>query len=90
MAAGLFEFTKPWKRDYAPVFGKRMPYWPSRAVPAIRLRRESIAARKQDTMTRLCAHDVLIRHFINYTANSATVLLMCGTINAVMRRERWK
>lgn len=49
MAAGLFEFTKPWKRDYAPVFGKRMPYWPSRAAPAIRLRR--VAARKRDVMT---------------------------------------
>jgi hypothetical protein len=24
MAAGLFGFTKPWKRDYAPVFGGRI------------------------------------------------------------------
>jgi len=69
MAAGLFEFTKPWKRDYVPVFGERMPYWTSSvysyysAVSSRSLARRSVEMQRNEIATRLRAFIIAIHSF---------------------------
>jgi len=95
MAAGLFEFTKPWKRDYVPVFGERMPYWTSNvysysAVSSRSLARRNMEMRRNEIATRLRAFIIAIHSFncMTLSMRYKTGLLKRRFVNERDRR-RW-